>query len=208
MADNEKRISLRLDLSNGIIELDAPTEIFDHAMVKIQELAQALSIQKPRVRPMETAAETLPAAPPIDQTAATESIAHSGTQRRSKSTKASSGRSGRIGSFEEIRGLLSEEQEIELRDFVAAKAPAEQTDQALVAIVKGEQLLDRKGFNYNEIYTLMWLAGIKDLPKALDVVLLRLIQEQMITKEATGFVAKFVGRNRVDRDLPRTTKEG
>jgi hypothetical protein len=71
-----------------------------------------------------------------------------------------------------------------------------------VAIVKGEQILNRRGFGFNEIYTLMWLAGVKDLPKALDVVLARLIREQMIVREENGFAAKFIGRNRVEHELP------
>ncbi len=79
---------------------------------------------------------------------------------------------------------------------------AEQSDQVLVAIVKGEQLLGRRGFSFNEIYTLLWLSGVRDLTKALDVVLQRLLKEQMVVREAGGFAAKFLGRNRVERYLP------
>jgi len=67
---------------------------------------------------------------------------------------------------------------------------------------KGEELLGRKGFQYNEIYTLMWLAGVKDLPKALDQVLRTMMAEQLITKEEAGFVVKFVGRQFIDTKLP------
>jgi hypothetical protein len=104
-----------------------------------------------------------------------------------------------------VKGLLTEEQEIELRKFYAEKAPTEQSHQVIVALVKGEQLLGRRGLGYNEIYTLMWLAGVKDLPKALDVVILRLMQEQMVVREEGGFAAKFIGRNFVEQELPKNS---
>ena len=115
---------------------------------------------------------------------------------------ASSARAGRIGSFAEVKNLLSEPQQIQLREYFALKRPVEQSDEVLVAMLKGEELLNRKGFDYNEIYTLIWLAGVKELPKALDVVLGRMQKEHHVTKDDDGFSVKFVGRQRVETDLP------
>ena len=204
MDGEEKRISLKIDLSSGTIELDAPADSFDQAIEKTRELAATLDLRGQLARSEKVApgaaVEQNPARdltpPPAPVTA---------TRARSKSAKSSGARAGRIGSFEEIHGMLSEAQEIELRAFMEEKAPAEQPDQVLVAMVKGEQLLNRKGFSFNEIYTLIWLSGVKDLPKALDVVLQRLIKDQMVVRETDGYAAKFVGRNRVERDLPRPT---
>jgi hypothetical protein len=197
----DPRISLKIDIRAGVIELDAPAESFDEAVARTQELASSLDFSTAAAPAQEARAEA-----PQGQDAPADQQRPQGQASRPRTrsgTKASSARTGRIGSFEEVRGLLTEEQEIALRAFFSEKAPSEQGHQALVAIVKGEQLLERKGFTYNEIYTLMWLAGVKDLPKALDVVLLKLAQEQMVVRDENGYAAKFVGRNFVENDLPR-----
>jgi hypothetical protein len=206
--DIEKRVSLKIDLSAGTIELDAPAESFDQAIERTKELTATLDLGGRRAQVPQGVGEAEPPA----ATASAENTQGSHPPRlkgrTGKVATPSASRPGRIGSFEEVRGLLTEEQEIELRSFMAEKAPSEQADQVLVAMVKGEQLLGRRGFGFNEIYTLVWLSGVKDLPKALDVVLLRLAQEQKVVREPGGFAVKFVGRNRVERDLPRSAKEG
>lgn len=199
----ENRISLKIDLKAGLIELEAPAETFEQAIAQTKELAGSLDFSAPADVPA-----TAPAAPepPTEAPAIQEPIAapaRNGALRRTKASKASAARTGRIGSFEEVKGLLTEQQEIELRGFYSEKAPTEQSHQVLVAIVKGEQLLGRRGLGYNEIYTLMWLGGIKPLPRALDVVLLKLIQEQMVVREEGGFAAKFIGRDFVEQQLPK-----
>jgi hypothetical protein len=199
----ENRISLKIDLKSGLIELDAPAESFEQAIAQTKELAGSLDFSAPAEaqapKPTVSGAATEPSTiqEPIP------APARNGAARRMKTSKASAGRTGRIGSFEEVKGLLTEQQEIELRQFYVEKAPTEQSHQVLVAIVKGEQLLGRRGLGYNEIYTLMWLGGIKPLPRALDVVLLRLIQEQMVVREEGGFAAKFIGRDFVEQQLPK-----
>ena len=196
MADGDGRVSLKIDLSTGTIELDSPAGSFNEAIEKTKELAATLDLQG---RAQFTASSSSAHVP--TPTATVESVAASSRQK-AKAGK-SGARAGRIGSYEPISELLSEDQEIELRAFVGQKSPSEQSDRVLVAMVKGEQLLGRKALIYNEIYTLMWLGGIKDLPKALDVVLGNMIQNQYVVRDGAGFTVKFLGRNRVDNDLPR-----
>lgn len=197
MDGSEKRVSLRIDLTTGTIELDAPAESFNEAVEKTKDLAATLDLQAKAALP--PAAQSAPAAPSHSASEPVQSTARGKTVRSGKS----GGRAGRIGSYEPVSGLLSEEQEIELRSFMSEKSPSEQADRVLVAMVKGEQLLGRKALGYNEIYTLMWLAGVKDLPKALDVVLGNMVQHQYVVRDGSGFTVKFVGRNRVESDLPR-----
>lgn len=196
MNEGEGRITLKIDLSTGTIELDSPAMSFDQAIEKTRELAAALDLQSKAPAPAPSPQMSAPSAAAIGDSPQPNS------RTRTRGSK-SGARAGRIGSYEPVAGLLTEEQEIELRDFMAQKGPTEQSDRVLVAMVKGEQLLGRKGFVYNEIYTLMWLGGIKDLPKALDVVLGNMIQNQFVVRDGPGFSVKFVGRNRVDNDLPR-----
>ena len=203
--EDKNRVSLKIDLRSGVIEIDAPAANFQEAIAQTKNLAESLdfsaaieaaaaSTPPPKNEPPPTSEQAPKSAPSTKQS----------TTKKSRASGASSARPGRIGSFEEVRGLLTEPQEIELREFFTAKSPTEQAHQVLVAVVKGEELLGRRGFSYNEIYTLMWLGGVKDLPKAIDVVLSRLVQDQMIVREDNGFAAKFVGRNFVGQELPKS----
>jgi hypothetical protein len=201
MPEQDNRIILKIDISTGTIELNAPAENFDQAIEKTKELTATLDLKG-------SAASGQPRAGNDPATSAGENISPTQTRSGAKARpKGKSGdRAGRLGSFEMVDGLLSESEEIALRDYFLSKAPQDQTDKVLVAINKGEELLARKGFTYNEIYMLMWLGGIKDLPKALDVLLLRLLQDQMIVRENGGFAMKFIGRNYVDNNLPKQAK--
>lgn len=197
------RVSLKIDLRSGVIEIDAPAESFQDAIKQTKELTASLDFAAVLEAPPSPVPTFSELATPNTQPSATQLPTKQSPSKKTKGLKTSSARPGRIGSFEEVRGLLTEPQEIDLRSFFAAKAPNDQTHQVIVAIVKGEELLGRKGFSYNEIYTLMWLGGVKDLPKAVDVVLGKLMQEQMVVREDTGFAAKFIGRNFVDQELPK-----
>jgi len=81
------------------------------------------------------------------------------------------------------------------------KKPKEQGEQVAVAMYKGEQLTGRKGFSYNEIYSLLHLSGVRELPKALDVLMPKLLNLQWVVKEGSNFALKFVGRDFVDQKL-------
>jgi hypothetical protein len=195
----EKRVSLKIDLKTGTIELDAPAESFNDAVEKTKDLAATLDLQgrypnnraQPAESPGSTSSVGLPNAAPIQP-----------SRGKAKSNR-SGERAGRIGSYEPIPQMLTEEQQIEIMSIFAEKSPSDQSDRVLTAMVKGEELLKRRGLIYNEIYTLMWLAGIKDLPKALDVVLGKMIQDQWVIREGGGFAVKFIGRNRVENELPK-----
>lgn len=197
MSTDEKRISLKIDIKSGTIEIDAPVDNFDQAIEKTKELTDSLDLgsagrsHQPQQRSEAVASET----------SASNTDGARAKPKTSKAT-ASTARSGRIGSFEPLRDLLNEEQQKHIRDFVSKKSPKEQGDEVLVAMYEGEKLLGRQGFSYNEIYTLMWRAGIDPLPKALDVVLQRLMSEQLAEKSGDGYFLKFLGQSRVEKDLP------
>lgn len=202
MDNKEGRISLKIDLTTGTIELEAPAESFNDAIEKTKELAATLDLQN-RGAPVAPA----PAVTTAQSAAATAPTVENASVTPLRSTRSkvsrSTGRAGRLGSYEPVPQMLSDDQQMDLMKFFTEKAPSDQSDRVLTAMVKGEELLGRRGFVYNEIYTLMWLAGVKDLPKALDVVLNKMIQDQWIVREGQGFAAKFIGRNRVENDLPR-----
>jgi hypothetical protein len=193
---DEKRIRLRIE-PNGAIEIDSPVENYAEAVAGARELTQGLFVRS---------ASALASAP-ADTARQNDSAPRERARVRPARSTSSSARAGRIGSFEPQRDLLTEEQEISLRQFAEAKKPMEQGDQVLVAMRQGEELLGRQAFSYNEIYTLLWRSGIDPLPKALDVVVQKLIQDQRIERGDQGYFLKFLGRSRVDKELPTSRKE-
>jgi hypothetical protein len=185
--------------STGTIELNAPAESFNEAIEKTKELAATLDLQG-RARSHSAAfADTTSMRAAI----VPEGVATPPSARPKGKPNRSGERAGRLGSYEPVPQMLTDDQQMELMSFFSEKAPSDQSERVLTAMVKGEQLLARRAFIYNEIYTLMWLAGVKDLPKALDVVLGKMIQDQCIVRDGNGFTVKFIGRNRIDNDLPR-----
>lgn len=206
MADaDETRVSLKIDVRNGTIELNAPAGSFEHAIQKTKELTSTLDLRGSGAQ-LETPGVVGGRASSSDASSkvAQDSSKAAQEKTRGKSGKSTSGaRSGRLGSFTPDQGLLSEEQQRAIREFRISKAPTDQHDEALVALYQGEKLLSRKGFSFNEIYTLMWRAGTSPLPKALDEVMRQLALQQLVERGDEGYFMKFIGQERVENDLPR-----
>jgi hypothetical protein len=211
MASGSDRVSIKLNVFDGTIEIDASSADFQVAVDKAKELAVATQLgSRPHTSPAPETPNTLapanhqPPAPSAGDSAPAPSKASAG-DRKPKAARSSGGsqsRPGRIGSFEPVKFGLSEADERALRDFVKEKAPVEQGHQVAVAMMKGEEILGRQGLEYNEIYTLMHLGGIKPLPKAIDVVLGKLAGENWVVREGKTFSLKFVGRDFVTEKLP------
>ena len=153
MTTENDRIHLKIDIRSGTLELDAPTADFDQAIQKTKELAATLELGKGLSNVPEPAVSpALPAAAPGAQ-----AVPPGGKKEKVRATNGrsvSTARPGRVGSFEPIRDLLSEKQHQELHSYAQSKAPVDQEDQILVVVHKGEELLSRQGFSYNEIYAL------------------------------------------------------
>lgn len=207
MATSEDRIKLKIDLKSGTVELDCPTGDFEQAIQRTKEFAASLQLGEiAKMPPAEVPNGVIETAsgPKLNVPSA---INKPREKVRSSGAKSSTGRPGRLGSFDPIRDLLNEEQHKEIYAFMQTKAPSDQEDQVLVAAYMGEKLLGRQGFNYNELYTLLWRAGVDPLPKAIDVVIQRLIQDQRMDKGETGYFMKFLGQSRVERELPVSSKD-
>jgi hypothetical protein len=195
-------ISFKVDTKTGVIEVAAPPEHFQEVMTGVKELleiAKTLPLASESGREEATSNEngTTSSADAANQKTGMEST----VARRSR-PGGSASRPGRIGSFEPVEFGLKEENERRLRQFYAEKKPKEQSHQVAVAMYQGEKALNRKAFSYNEIYTLLRLSGEKELPKALDVVIARMLTDNWVIREKDGIALKFVGRDFVEASLP------
>lgn len=194
MNDEGKRIRLKVDPDGGI-EIDAPVESYDQAVAGARSLTEGWRVPRNGPTTGNTGAQNSFASPPAP-------VERERVKTRNSKSSSSGARPGRIGSFEPQKDLLSEDQQIAIRQFAQKKRPVDQGDQVLVAMLQGEALLSRQGLSYNEIYTLMWRAGFDPLPKALDVVIQKLMQEQRVERGENGYFLKFLGQSRVENDLP------
>jgi hypothetical protein len=195
-------ITFKVDLKTGTVEVGAPPEHFQEVLAGVKEVLEIGKTLPPV--PATTAneqrgSEDSGAGSPGDTDKTSTEV---GAPRRTRQIGGSSDRPGRIGSFEPVDLGLKEEQERRLRQFYAEKKPKEQVHQVAVAMYQGEKLLNRKVFSYNEIYTLLRLSGEKDLPKALDVVVARMLKDNLAIREKDGVALKFVGRDLVEKSLP------
>lgn len=196
-------ITCEIDLETGKVRIVAPPEHFAPAAKAVEgiiALRMAASAGKGEAPAGGASAPNSGA--PREEPTRTHKERVSG--RPAKNSAGSSGRTGRIGSFEPIAFGLSEQQERELHEFYGSKNPKSQSDKVACAMYKAEQILNRKGLNYNEIYTAMRLSGERELPKALDVLIARMIDENWISREQDGFALKFLARDYVEQKLPAT----
>lgn len=199
----ENLVRFRFDPKTGEIELSAPPSEFEKAAENAKILVEGL------VKHVKTSASDDPAAPLAKKEGVAASApqkAHgageSASSKKSGRSRNSSGRPGRIGSFVPVEFGMDEEKERALLAFYQEKAPEEQAEKVAVAIYKGAELLGRNGFDYNEIYTLMRLGGEKALPKALDVVVSRMIGDNWAMREQEGVALKFPAKDHVEQNLP------
>lgn len=199
----ENLVRFRFDPKTGEIELSAPPSEFEKAAENAKILVEGL------VKHVKTS----PSDDPTTPLGKKQGVADPGSQKahaagegpstkKSGRSRNSSGRPGRIGSFVPVDFAMDEEKERALLAFYREKAPVEQAEKVAVAIYKGSELLGRSGFDYNEIYTLMRLGGEKALPKALDVVVSRMVNDNWATREHEGVALKFPAKDHVEQNLP------
>lgn len=197
-------ITCEIDLETGKVKIVAPPEHFAPAakavegIIALRRLSNVGQADRGTSKPVEGVG----AAGSTQQGEHYRAPKDRGGARAGRSPGGSSGRAGRIGSFEPVAFDLSEDRERELHEFYGSKNPKSQSDKVACAMYKAEQVLGRKGLSYNEIYTAMRLSGERDLPKALDVLIARMIDDNWVSREAEGFALKFLARDYVEQKLP------
>lgn len=189
---SESKGALRINLRTGEVEIPADMENIPQILEQIGKLMDRTVDSQPGREGRTVASSEALSQRPVS------SSRKKGTTLKGGAT--SSVRNGRIGGFEPVDLGLAEDAERELRAFYTEKAPQEQALQVAVVLFKAEKLLNRKTFTYNEIYTLLRLAGEKDLPKALDVLFSNLIKDNWAFRDESGQLGlKYLARDEVEK---------
>lgn len=193
------RITISYDPSTGKLEFSAPKDQLEQASDTAQVLiktAHACLLPKDRTNKAPSSSGD---APRSTSDVSGKDPKQSPAPRPQRKSGESSGRTGRIGSFEKVTFSLGEDQERAIHEFYTARRPPEQRHQVAVAMYIGEKVIGRQSFDYNEIYTLLHIGGERELPRALDVVVAQLQKENWVTKEDRSFGLKFLARDYVEK---------
>lgn len=189
-------ITLEIDLIAGTAKITAPKDAFADAAKEARELLALRRTGEGDARP------ATPSGAPRSISQAAPSSTPEPAKRASRVSGGSSGRPGRIGSFDPVNFGFNEDQERALHSFYQEKRPSTSSEKAATAMFAGERASGQKVFDYNSIYTLMRLGGEKDLPKALDVVMSAMKKDNWVAADEGGFSLKFLARDHVESKLP------
>lgn len=188
------KITITYDPTTGKLEFSAPKDQLEKASDTAQVLIKtAHACLLPTKSPQAVSPSGSAALKPSSEEP------KSSTSRPQRKTSESSARLGRIGSFEKTDLGLTEDQERAIYEFYTTRRPDEQKHQVIVAMYIGEKVISRQAFEYNDIYTLMHIAGERELPKALDVVIGQLQKDNWIAKDGRSFTLKFLARDYVEK---------
>jgi len=190
------RVTITYDPLTGKLEFSAPKDQLEKASDTAQILIKTAHAC---LLPQDRVASKAPQAAAQHKAENNNEVRAAPAARSAKKAGESSGRSGRIGSFEKVNFGLVEDQERAIYEFYTTRRPSEQKHQVAVAMYIGEKILERQTFDYNEVYTLMHLGGERDLPKALDVVVSQLAKENWIVRDGGSFGLKFLARDYVEK---------
>ncbi|MBQ4808702.1 hypothetical protein J4717_14590 [Phaeobacter sp. HS012] len=192
------RVTLKLDVLAGTIEIDADAEDFERAATKASELLQTLHQSSTASRaslsiPLEEAAE--PA----------ETSAHDLKQNRPVERKSPKRKGPGVRKLAIIDDLLTEQDRQDLRKFYAEKAPKTQAEIIAVLCVKLEALTKKDRFSPDEVYTAIQAVDEKT-PANLVATFGNMISRQSFGSIEDGcFVPNFKCKDYVKHNLPKAT---
>ena len=109
---------------------------------------------------------------------------------------------GRGASYNFVELDLGEPQREELRQFFAEKAPSGQNEAVAVLTVKAAELLNKKTFTVDEVFSLTRLVDIKS-PKDLRAVFKNMRSAGLGRADGAEFTVNYLTEDFVHKDLPR-----
>ena len=140
-------VKLKIDINNGIIEIDSEEAAFDRVCDQASKLLASFSESN---LSRNEAVSAYPSEKPLAQ----EPINSNGENKKSsaKQKRRASG-IGTAASWEMVDDLVSREQLAKLKGFYSEKSPTNQNEKIAVITVKSAELVGRQEFDGNDIYT-------------------------------------------------------
>ena len=195
------KVRLKIDISNGTLEVDCNGDDFDEVMSSAARLLDKFSsvsdFKQSKAGPKET--PDLPSDEAIENDGNESGV--SKTKPKAKRRKGSG-----TANWKVVEQLLSEEQRADLKTFYEKKAPGIQNHQVAVLAHKLSELLGRDGFDGHEIHTAFQAVGAKT-PANLTGVFGNMTGEDLGKIVEKKWTPNFKSSDLVKHDLPAPPKD-
>ena len=186
-------VKLKIDIRNGLIEVEADEgsfgEVMDRASLLLGQFSgidaarPANSAPEPLARTVETTVEPTLVDPSV----------------KSKRKRGSGG--GKGPSWKMVPDLLNEQDRLDFKEFFGLKAPRTQNEQVAVIAARLKHLTNREAFSGDDIYTAFQIVGRKT-PGNLSAVFANMSNEGLGHVADKKFVMNFKVDDLVNHDLP------
>lgn len=187
-------VKLKIDLTNGTIEVEADSDMFETAMLRAEAILDKFAdIELAGPQPKG----------PTDENGSESDEAETPPSGKTKRTRRSG--SSRTTTWKMVDKLLTESQRADLKKFYAEKNPTTQSEKVSVFCFKLKEVLGRDGFDGNEIHTAFQTVNEKT-PGNLKAVFGNLAADGYGRMQDKKFISNFKADDLVKHDLPKAKK--
>lgn len=186
-------IKLRIDLANGILDVEADHESYIQVMDRAEKFLEKFRNLKPTSS--DDAEEV------ITSEKAEEEIPEEKLNVKKTKKKKTSG-STRPANWKMVADLLDKAGRDDLQSFFAEKKPSGQNEKVVVLAHKLKELTGREGFDGNEIFTAFRIVNEK-VPGNLSAVFANMTTAGWGIHKEKKFIINFKGEDVVSHELPR-----
>lgn len=194
------QVTLKIDINNGTMEIQADADVFDGVATGAVELLERISagieFRQPE-QPSQHLANQTGNAPPesgVDQPAT------KGKERKRRPSGTT-----KVKNLKIIDDLLQPAQRAALKTFVQEKNPRNQNELVAVLAFKLKEFTERSGFSDDEIHTAVQAVGRKT-PANLRAVFGNMTADGLGKQEDGRFIPNFKCDDLVNHDLPHKVK--
>lgn len=193
-------VTLSISLADGTVAIEADPDQIEEVTASAIKLIEALSATQHHAATRQV---KLTATESNEKTKKSEAIVPAETELEIKAKARTKKGTVKSKNWQHFPGLLSHDGWNEVKNFYDEKMPSGQNEQVAVFVAKLSKILDRKGFDGNEIHSAFKSLGIKT-PANLMGVLGNMASLGLGHTSDGKFQLDFKGQQLVDIELPRS----
>lgn len=193
-------IKLKIDVIHGTMDVECSGDDFQSVMSRAEKVLENFgNATRPPLTEKKAEVSETPRR--------TEKSDNPSAKQTSASPKAKRKKGGaRAANWKIVGDLMSEDQRNQLKDFYKEKAPGKQNDQVAVLAHKLGEMLNREGFDGNEIHTAFQVVDQKT-PANLSGVFGNMAAEGLGKMVDKKWTPNFKSDDLVKHDLPAVSKD-
>ena len=199
MADN---VTIQLNMTNGEILIQAPSESLDTIFDKLESFLPKLSEVHNKYAPEPTEGESLGLTTNTEPQSPADTTEHTDLPAKVVTKRKHAASTKKAESFNMVDLGLDEQHRNALRTFYAEKNPKSQNEQLLVIMAWLKEHAGKVAVTKDEIYTALRTVDVK-IPARISSVLSNLAIEGRITSDTDGYRIHHTGEDLVKFNLPK-----